>query len=149
MFEDPVAWTLDGNIVRDRDAVKAQSITTCKTPVMVNGERKLPCYATFKTGPTECPYCGIPLQKQARKVEVQEGELSEVPATQERKYTPNAMLAIYAALRKIQDERNYKPTYALAVFKSKFGHFPPGQWRDRSLEELEAALPKRMPAVQL
>ena len=137
MFEDEVPWCLDGEAIKPSEH-KAESVTTCKTPAIVDGVKRLPCYATFKTGPDCCPYCGIPLVKKARKIEQQDGELKEV-SFEQRERNQQTMRAVYLALRKTQVERNYKPKYAAVVFKSKYGHWPPRSW------DLDAVVAKPEP----
>src|SRR5208282_2051072 len=66
MFEDRVPWSLDGRAIKD-DGEPTLSITTCKA-----------CFATFKTGPRECPYCGAAIVVKARKIETVTGDLVEV-----------------------------------------------------------------------
>lgn len=136
LFETPPEWCLDGEAVKRGTGEYAMSVTTCKA-----------CYATFKTGPDKCPFCGVLLTKKAREIQVEQGELEEF-AKPKREYTPTAMLGLYAVLRKQQEQKGYKPAWCAMVFKSKTGHFPPGQWRQRSLEELEKALPRNMETVQ-
>ncbi len=132
LFEDPVEWSLDGNAVRGSEDIKADSVTTCKG-----------CYATFKTGPDECPYCHRLILKKSREVEVEEGELAEVHAQEKKAPTPQQMLEAYAYIRKTQHEKNYKPQWASMIFRAKFNHWPPKQWQVRSVEDLMAALPRR------
>lgn len=76
-FEDAVPWSLDGDAIKPGDAEKQERYMTCKTPTMVEGEIKYPCYGVFKVGPRECPYCGIKLVKKIATVEVEDGELQE------------------------------------------------------------------------
>ncbi len=128
----PREWNLDGNALKDA-GVKADSVTTCKG-----------CYATFKTGPDECPYCHRLILKKSREVEVEEGELAEVHAQEKKAPTPQLMLEEYAYIRKTQVEKNYKPSWASMVFRAKFNHWPPKQWQVRSVEDLMAALPRRV-----
>ncbi len=92
------------------------------------------CYYTFSPGPDRCPRCGIPLETQERKIEVEEGELkeltmedrermeAEIRATSERK-------AFYLDLVKLAKAKGYREGYSGIVFKSKFGHWPPKGWK--------------------
>ena len=134
----PRDWSLDGEAIRHGPGDGAMSVTTCRA-----------CYATFKSGPEKCPYCGKLLPKKAREVKIEDGELAEFQPATPKPMSPSAQLGLYAVLRKTQEMRGYKPAWCAMVFKSKTGHFPPGQWRQRTLEELEAALPKKMEVVQL
>lgn len=140
----PRDWSLDGDAVRRGEGEAALSVTTCKTPVLRcpcpgphdESGTHLPCYATFKTGPERCPYCNLFLAKQARKVEVQEGELSEY-STPERKVTPEGMRKVFDNLLAKQRDNGYRETYAAAAFKGMFGHWPPKEWkRSRRVENL-------------
>lgn len=146
-FESDIDWQLDGDPVKPTDS--AQRVSQCKRPVAVpdsgvpswfHGElsrdRKymLCCYFTFSPGPDRCPRCGIPIETQERKIEVEEGELkelteedrermeAEIRATSERK-------AFYLDLVKLQVAKNYKSGYAPLVFKSKHGYWPPKGWK--------------------
>ena len=79
MFEDAVEWSLDGAAIRVSDDKKPPAVATCKHSYRwPDGTVQHPCYATFKAGPRECPFCGLPLKVIARKVEVQAGQLTEV-----------------------------------------------------------------------
>lgn len=132
MFEDPVDWQLDGEAVRVSMAEKADSVTTCKRPATVDGVLRLPCYATFRTGPTECPYCGIPLVKEARKIESVAGELAEILRSQ----MPKAESSFMAERRKLYQEfedtahlKGYKPGWAALQFHNKTGMWPKREWK--------------------
>ena len=129
MFEDQVEWQLDGEAVKRGETTRSESVTTCKRSAIIDGVTKLPCYATFKTGPTECPYCGLPIVKAVRKIEQQAGELQEITANG-RALSPGAekneriIRAVYEALRKDGEENGYKPGYAAIKFKEQYGFWP-------------------------
>lgn len=139
MFEDAVPWSLDGAAIR---AVgdKAQAATQCKTPVTIDGKLHLPCYGIFKTGPSHCPYCGLILLRQARKIHEEEGELKEVsrdalwdePLT--GKPPKNFRLndghkAAWLDLQRQALERGWKPGAAAIRFKARFAMWPPKSWQ--------------------
>lgn len=148
-FESEVDWALDGEVKCASEKDAAQRVSQCKRPVAVpdtgvpswfrgelSRDRKymLCCYGTFPPGPDSCPYCGIPLEVQERKIEVEEGELkeltledrermeAEIRGTSERK-------TFYLDLVKLQVAKNYKPGYAFVCFKSRYGHPPPKGWK--------------------
>jgi superfamily II DNA or RNA helicase len=117
MFEDEVPWKLDGAAVAESEE-KAEAVTTCKA-----------CYATFKTGPTECPYCGALLPpRRARKVEVVAGELQEITPTVRN--NERIARAVYEALVKKAKSRNYKDNYPDVVFRKVMGFEPSRHWRE-------------------
>jgi hypothetical protein len=102
---------------------------------IVNGMRQLPCYATFKPGPKVCPYCGLPIFTQPRKVSVVEGELQQVQGPMVAANNGRIMRALYESLYQDHKRRwkpGYKPNYARTaaahVFKKKYGIFPPREW---------------------
>jgi DNA repair protein RadD len=137
LFEDEVPWQLEGEPIRQRGPGEiAESVTTCKVAGIVNGVRRLPCYATFKTGPKACPYCGLPILTQPRKVHVVEGELQQVQGPMVAANNERIMRALYdslhASLHKKQEANGYKSSYARTaaahVFKKKYGIFPPREW---------------------
>lgn len=137
LFESPVEWQLDGEAVK-KDTGKTLSVSTCKRPVLVDGVMRLPCYATFKTGPTECPYCGIPLLKEARKIEQVAGDLQEVvaPPAPVRRENERIVRAVYESLRKEQIEKSYKDKYARVRLKAQYGVWAPKSWDAESAEKI-------------
>lgn len=135
MFEDAVPWSLDGAAIR---AVgdKAQAATQCKTPVTIEGKLHLPCYGIFKTGPSHCPYCGLILLRQARKIHEEEGELKEVsrekvgpldepPAN--FKWT-DGHRAAWHDLKRQAVERGWRAQEPSLRFRKRFGFYPPQGW---------------------
>ena len=131
MFEDEVPWCLDGEAIRPSEH-KADSVTTCKTPAIVDGVKRLPCYATFKTGPKECPYCGLVIMVKARKIEQQDGELKEIKwvSASELQQRERTMKALYEALHRQQRENNYKPGFASIRYKEQYGEWPKRAWKE-------------------
>lgn len=133
MFEDSPEWSLDGEAIKQKDKDKAPQVATCKhaymwpdkrhdPPKIVHGAQ-LPCYATFRAGPKECPYCGLPQVVKAKPVEVVAGELTEVvrvaaPKTEKRLF--------YDELMRKAEEKNYKPGWVFFCYQNKY-HEPPGK----------------------
>lgn len=151
LFESEVDWQLDGDAVKIAEDDGARRSTKCITPALVpemgkpagflgsvkriSGEDwMLPCFNQFTPGPSECPYCGIPLQKEERPVEVEAGQLEEV--TQEEKDAMEAKIraesvrkAEYLDLVRLAQAKGYKTGYPSVVFKSKHGFWPPKGWK--------------------
>lgn len=119
--DEPRDWTLDEN--PEKFVKKAPPVTTCKTPVKhPDGTVQLPCYATFRSGPTECPYCGIMLVKKKADIKVREGELVEIGSVE--RPVRYDMMNTYLEYLKIQRERGYKSGYAKMQFFSRFRRWP-------------------------
>jgi DNA repair protein RadD len=140
MFEDSVPWSLDGAAVKDSGEKKPPQIATCKQsfqwpdgrhqpPNIING-LQWPCYATFRAGPKECPYCGLPQKVKARAVEVQQGDLKEIvrATTAEQVAARVDQRAHYDDLMNRAYERNYKPAWVGLQFKAKYGFWPYKAW---------------------
>ena len=125
LFEDPVDWQLDGDAINKKEKDEAPSVTTCRRPAVIDGILKLPCYATFKTRPKECPYCGLPILVATRKIEQVNGELQEVTA-EHRKLTEKEriMRAVYESLRLEGQKRGYKDGWASIQYKRQMGQWP-------------------------
>lgn len=137
MFEDAVPWQLDGELVIKSNE-KTLSVSTCKRPVLVDGVMRLPCYATFKTGPKSCPYCGLPMLAAARKIEQVAGDLQEVvaPPAPVRRENERIVRAVYESLRKEQIEKGYKEHHARTVLRSRYGVWAPKSWDAESAEKI-------------
>jgi DNA repair protein RadD len=125
MFEDRVPWSLDGEPVRGMGET-AESVTTCKA-----------CYATFKTGPRVCPYCGAMIVVKPRKVHVKEADLVEVhsaPAPvlwdDNMVPAPPSAKADFLKLLQKQEERGYKKNFAQVAFRMRHGFWPPKKWKE-------------------
>lgn len=137
-------WSLDGNAIRERDTVKVPSIATCKhSHRWPDGRVQLPCYATFRAGPKECPFCGMPLKIIARKVEVENGELQEVKRPDEQRGLLAQMAtaehrAEYHKLLGVARKRGFKDGWAFHRFGEKFGFAPPMHWLKAAREFKEA-----------
>lgn len=131
MFEDEISWQLDGEAIRRTDNDPAESVTTCKRPVKIDGVMKLPCYATFKTGPSECPYCGLPLVKAERKIETIAGELAEILRSESAPESSfwRAKRAIYKDYEETMFRKGYKPGWAAMQFHNATGMWPKKEWK--------------------
>lgn len=134
--DEPRDWTLDGPAVKPAD--KTPSVSTCKKsyrwpdkrhdpPRIVNG-LQMPCYATFKTGPRECPYCGLPLQVEKRDIAVIEGELKEVTKTAAASPEEQEMREFFDRQREISERKGYKQGWLAMSFKARFNRWPPKGW---------------------
>jgi DNA repair protein RadD len=141
MFEDAVPWSLDGDAIKKQIGDKAPALTTCKTPVTIDGKLHLPCYATFKTGPDRCPYCGLPIAKAARKIHEEAGELKEVTRDtlwdEPLNGKPPAGFkfndghrAVWHDLQRQALERGWKDKAAAIRFKKRFSIWPPKAWQE-------------------
>ena len=80
------------------------------------------CYRVHDPRPT-CPHCGHVYPKRSGVSHVA-GELVELGSGASA--TPDQRQAVYSQLLWIARERGYKPGYAAAKFKSRFGTFPNG-----------------------
>jgi DNA repair protein RadD len=127
-FEDIVPWQLEGEAVCATDKDSAPSVSTCKTAGMVNGVMTRPCYATFKSGPDKCPYCGIVLMVKARKIEQVAGELKELDSMEVRANNERIMRAVWESLHTAKKKHGHKPGWMIHIFKHKFGVLPPQPW---------------------
>jgi hypothetical protein len=125
-FEDPITWSLDGGAAKE--AEKICSITTCRS-----------CFATFRSGPVSCPYCGLEIPKNVREVETVRGELEEARRTEKmmaveewrKRVTGDERRAKFDEFRRIAKERNYSPRWPWVKFRVIFGHEPPPEWMHR------------------
>lgn len=146
-FESEIDWQLDGDPIKLSEEDKSRKVYTCKNAVEISdlgvhpGFRgpvdkgwMLPCLQPFSPGPKQCPNCGIPLVVNTKEIAVEEGELQEI--TQEMREAAEANIraeskrkAEYLDLVRLAKQRGYKSGYALVVFRSKFGHFPPKGWK--------------------
>jgi len=148
-FESDIDWQLDGDPVCAKDGDSAERVRKCDTPVIVpdtgvpagftgemskNGEYMLCCFGSFPPGPKSCPYCGIPLPTRTQEIEVEEGQLQELTLEDRERMElkirqESERKAYYLDLVKLQMEKGYRPGYAIVVFKSRFGYFPPRGWK--------------------
>lgn len=136
MFEDAVPWQLNGPAIKDTGD-KPPQVSTCKKsyrwadfrndpPRIING-LQMPCYATFKTGPKECPYCGLPLQVDKRTVTVVEGELKEIVKVAVAPHEQE-MREYFDRQREISERKGYKAGWLAMTFRAKFNRWPPRGW---------------------
>jgi DNA repair protein RadD len=103
-----------------------------------------------------CPNCGfIPVEKKESEIENAEGELAEFGGKKE-KFSKEQKAAFYGELLTYCDRKGYKPGWAAAKFKDKFGTWPnayrAAEWREPTAETLSwirsrnIAWAKRKPA---
>jgi DNA repair protein RadD len=103
------------------------SITTCRA-----------CFGTFRACVDVCPYCGAPVQRKVRRIEVEPGELEEMrraskeaaienwreKVTDEEKRRRYREWVAMAAVSVKADGTPYSPKFAAAKFFHTFGHWP-------------------------
>ena len=141
-FEDAVPWSLDGDAVKHGDAEKQERYVTCKVPALVNGEIKYPCYAVFRAGPRECPYCSLPIVKKVAKVEVVNGELEEYHRHAEITFPDGQtgtghsfhQMRVFKSIIEDAEKRPRvvdKVGWAVSIFTDRFGVRPPKEWIPR------------------
>lgn len=164
-FEVPPVWSLNGRKGKSDDEESAPPVSTCKIPIRVpdsgpsprftgplsaDGEWMLPSLHTFRSGPTECPYCGIPLSTgEGREIAVEAGELKDLSALREAAKVEvqksaaalayeEKMKAKYFDLvvlaRKGGKNGPYKPGYASVQFNALYHRWPNKAWKTEALE---------------
>lgn len=163
LFEVPPIWTLEG-LLRGRKSADAKEatgdpISMCKRPVRISGapppgfsggisddgRYMLPCFCYFKSGPSACPRCGLPLIVVGRKIETEAGELrdlsdlkdiarkvkSEAQLTHENKMMDRYLtFVVEAATRLKKNGDAYSPNWPTMQFKLEFNRFPDKALRD-------------------
>lgn len=98
------------------------------------------CKFLKPAGVHKCPMCGFAPERQS-EIEVGEGELKKLARKAKGKsMTPAEKTQFFAELLTIQRERGYRPTFALAVFKERLGHWPKGH---RSIRPAPASMETR------
>jgi superfamily II DNA or RNA helicase len=122
------AWTLAGKYALDAAATREREPAKPKVCPA--------CHATF-AGAMQCPECGYDLRPPKRMVPTLDGELVEVGSdvhfrdlarrdllreTAERRQ-------FYRELKGIVSEKNYKPGFAAAKFRERYGDWPPYAWQ--------------------
>jgi superfamily II DNA or RNA helicase len=123
LYEDDRTWSLEGAGLRD-GAPQAEPITTCRH-----------CYATFRRGPKQCPYCDAPIEKKAREIVQLDGELAEYKRKRialeqwARSQSEDERRQKYEEFRRIARERGYSPKWPAVRFKVIFGSWPPRVWQ--------------------
>ncbi len=160
-FETPPVWTLDGPAPRPgNDEEKAIPVATCKRPVPVpmTGVPKsftgpvangflLPSFHTFRAGPKQCPYCGLPLIVEERKVQVASGDLKNLSALRDAAKVEvsakqlaheSRMRTRYLELVKIgrnsvrKDGMPYSQRWPLMAFRAEYGRWPLSRWKQEA-----------------
>jgi DNA repair protein RadD len=124
-FEDQVEWSLDGKAIRDTGETSG-SVSMCRK-----------CFASFRSGPFKCPYCGAEIPKQVRRIQTVKGELEEERRRQQKQeaiaewqsgVAEDTRRAKYEEFRQIAKMRGYKPTWPNVRFHIIYGHWPPKEW---------------------
>lgn len=125
--DDPREWSLEDGVKRQaKTGDTVASITTCRK-----------CFATFRSGPDKCPYCGSVIPKRSRKVETVSGDLEELRREQkaaaieewQKQQDGDTRRAKFEEFCMIARMRGYKKTWPAVRFKIVFGHWPPKEWR--------------------
>ncbi len=152
-FETPPVWTLEGikKTKKAKGETKADPISMCKRPVKGpraetftgamsdDGKYMLPCFCYFKSGPKECPRCGLPLITAGRKIETEAGELKDLSdlriaakaarkagrTSQDEKLRKAYLDLVRTGLgRRKANGEPYSPKWATMQFRQRFGKFP-------------------------
>jgi superfamily II DNA or RNA helicase len=83
------------------------------------------CSALLPKFAKKCPECGFEPTPQARDVEVQDGELSELTRSKQNREAPWAEKVVWAAsLRAYEIEKGYKPGWWANKYREKYGVWP-------------------------
>lgn len=130
-------WTLDETQCQPRATAgdPALAITTCRK-----------CFGTFRSIVDVCPYCGAPVVRQVRRIEVEPGQLEEMRRDAKERAIENWREKVsenaegisdeekqaridekkrrYKEWQAIAAERKYKPMWPQIKFKTTFGHWP-------------------------
>lgn len=156
-FETPPLWTLAGfpKSRKAKDATAAADpISMCKRPVPVppggvpstftgplskDGRTMLPCFCYFKSGPPECPRCGLPLLKVGRKIETEAGQLKDLSvlrdaarsartvqlSAHDQKMRQQYLELVERGMKsRTRDGQPYSKKWATMQFRMEFGRFP-------------------------
>jgi superfamily II DNA or RNA helicase len=108
---DDMVWSLTREPVR----VKPSAHKICKT-----------CFAYVAVSLTLCPHCGTDFPKSAPKPPREvAGEMVQKDTTPE-----GIRRAYFDAMVKKAKERGFKPGYASAMHKERYGEWPPYAWSD-------------------
>jgi superfamily II DNA or RNA helicase len=123
-YEDPREWSLSGGIIKPAQE-PGITISTCAR-----------CFGTFRPGPQECPFCGAPILRRERKIEVTPGELEEIRRQEKAEAIAKHAAAAtteqrrrkFLELVRVGEERGYKEGWAKIRWKLEFGSWPPRSW---------------------
>jgi DNA repair protein RadD len=122
--EDEVCWTLDP----DERATSPAHTARCEN----HQSRLLECTqcAAIRVAGLACANCGFLPQRPPRAVSFIDGDLGEVSRDRRevKQATQQELIIFYAELRRIAEQRGYKPGWAAQQYKTKFGGFPPWSW---------------------
>ncbi len=104
--DEPREWTLDAKVKRKREA--ALSVKTCKR-----------CFTVYRPARV-CPGCGLEMETIGRELEHVDGVLVEA----QRRVPPADKTQFFAELLGYCEEKGKTKSYALAMFRNRFGHWP-------------------------
>ncbi len=119
--EDRV-WTLDGKAQR----VKVQTHHVCKS-----------CFAYVDASP--CPLCGFAAPVVPREVRTRDGVLARIDANMAAERGADPRRAYFDKQLERARHEGFKPGFAGAKFKEKFGDWPPWGWSQQAKAEFQAS----------
>lgn len=126
MPDEEREWSLDESAIKTRAAADpALSVTTCRK-----------CFGTFRSGRDACPYCGAPVQRVARRIEVDPGQLEEIKRQQKlvavekwrEGMTGEKRRLHFEELRRIGVQRGYKDSWCRVKFHALYNEWPKREW---------------------
>ncbi len=143
--DEPREWSLD-EAAKPKSTDKVASVCTCKQ-----------CFATFRPGPDNCPYCGALILKLKREIEVEDGKLEEIQ--RQRKFiavekwrqgiTGDKRRLHFEELVRIGKERGYKIGWSRVKFKALYGQWPASEWLSAEHEDRKHTDPSWNAALDL
>jgi DNA repair protein RadD len=166
-FETPPIWTLDGPAKPPKDSEgKARAVSMCKRPVPMPdsgtpeffkgpvskcGRYLLPCFSYFPAGADVCPFCGLPLLRVGREIEVEAGQLQDLSALREKaklevkakspgqqayeRKLEEQYLEIYRKAKTTMTSKGvpHKDGYAALQFHATTNRWPRKEWKERAI----------------
>ena len=116
-------WSLEGSVTTPREAAKYHVCASC--------------YAYVDRMP--CPLCGHTIQREERKVKKVDGVVEQVNAAIKAQRASDPKRAYYDEKAEEARKKGFKPGYAAAKYKEKFGdQWPPWAWSQALKKEYEA-----------
>jgi len=116
-------WSLEGSVKRARET---SSYRVCAG-----------CYAYVETMP--CRLCGFAEERRARKVKERDGVLERVDANIAKERSADPKRAFFDMQAELARSKGFKPGYAAAKYREKFGdQWPPWAWSQQLKREYEA-----------
>lgn len=119
--DDPIPWSLDGDdSVSDRKTKQEQEQSEPKE--IVCGD----CGTVFKSA-RRCPNCGHEMIPPKQAIPVHQADLQEIERSQRkqnREWTKREKGEFFGGLKRIAQERGYKPGWAANQYRAKFGVWP-------------------------